>query len=45
MGYNGEGFVGQNQRTIWPDTEFWMLDPNPADLDPKLQNWHLINLF
>jgi hypothetical protein len=29
-------------RIIWldPDPEFWMPDP-----DPRLQNWHLINLF
>jgi hypothetical protein len=32
-------------RIIWPDPEFWMPDPDPVDPDPRLQNWHLIDLF
>jgi hypothetical protein len=32
-------------RIIWPDPEFWMPDPADPDPDPRLQNWHLINLF
>jgi hypothetical protein len=30
----------QGSEFIWPDPEFGMPDP-----DPRLQNWHLINLF
>jgi hypothetical protein len=32
-------------RIISPDPEFRMPDPDPADPDPRLQNWHLMKIF
>jgi hypothetical protein len=45
----GSGSGSARIRIIWPDPdphpEFWMPDQADQFPDPRLQNWHLINLF